>query len=241
MNIFTAIKYIFSSLLLLLITACGDGSNSGFPTADCGTADNLCVSEFIITPNKANVLIGGEQLYQAVATLTDGTEKDITTLVTWSVDNDSIAQLVVNADSVTATGLSNGTANISANYRDMNASAQLSVGAISYNITPSEASILTGMQQRYKAFAIFSDGLQRDITEQVTWASSTPEVASISVNGEVVTAKGLADGATSISASYNDKTLFAQLHVIDATPETLVITPASLSVPVGISQQYNAY
>jgi hypothetical protein len=241
MKIFTSIKYIFSSLLLLLITACGDGSNSGFPSADCGTADNLCVSTFIITPDKANVLIGGQQSYQAVATLTDGSEKDITALVTWSVDNDALAQLEVNADSVAATGLSNGTANILANYRDMNAGAQLSIGAISYNITPSEASILTGMQQRYKAFAIFSDGLQRDITEQMTWASSTPEVASISVNGGVVTATGLVDGATSISASYNDDTLFAQLDVIDATPETLVLTPASLSVPVGVSQQYNAY
>ena len=80
MKIFTSIKYIFSSFLLLLITACGDGSNSGFPSADCGTADNLCVSTFIITPNKANMLIGGQQSYQAVATLTDGSEKDITAL-----------------------------------------------------------------------------------------------------------------------------------------------------------------
>lgn len=235
------IKYLISSLFLLLLSACGDGSNSGFPTADCGTADNLCVSELTITPNKATVLIGGEQDYQAIATLTDGSERNVTDLVTWSVDDTSLAVLVADSDSVIATGLSDGTVTILASYRDLNVTAQLSVGAIAFNITPSEAGILTGMHQSYKAFAILPDGVQLEITDQVTWASSQPDVASINANGETVRATGLTSGATSISASYNGESLFAELLVISATPETLVITPASSNMPVGTSLQYNAY
>ena len=74
-------KYFFLSILLLLLSACGDGNNSGFPTG-CGNEANLCVSQLIITPKTAAVLVGGQQSYQAIAILTDGNERDITEKVT---------------------------------------------------------------------------------------------------------------------------------------------------------------
>ena len=240
MTFISSTKYLILSLLLLLLTACGDGSNSGFPTADCGGEGNLCVSEFTITPNNAAVLINDSQTYQAIATLTDGSALDISERVTWAVDNAAIATLSV-AGSIVATGVADGIAIITGQYRGMNASAQLSVGIITFSIMPSTATILTDMQQNYQAFAIFPNGVQIEITEQVAWASDNSAIATINDAGSLVTATGLSEGLATISASYNGNAIDAQLNVINSTAETLLITPASAVMPLGTAQQYSAF
>ncbi|KGJ97652.1 beta strand repeat-containing protein [Colwellia psychrerythraea] len=241
MQLFNSIKYVLLSSLLLLLTACGEGSNSGFPTAECGNASNLCINSFVINPDKAAILLGGTQTYQAIATLTDGSERDITELVTWSVDDQEKAVIVVDGSSVIATGLAEGSVNILANYRGIDVTAQLSVGAITFTISPIEASILTGMVQSYKAFAILPSGVQIDVTEQATWTSINPIIASLTADGANVEVTGLTSGVDAISATYNGTSIFAQLTVISTTPESLLITPASTTLPAGTSQQYNAY
>lgn len=241
MKIFTSIKYLFSSLLLLVLSACGDGSNSGFPTADCGDADNLCVQAITITPEKSAVLVAGYQSYQAIATLTDGSEADITERVSWSVDDTSIATIAADGSTVIATGISNGTAIISAQYRGLQSNAHLSVGAITFSITPSVATILTEMQQSYQAFAVFPNGLQQEVTNQVTWQSDDTDIATINVSESGVTATGLTEGLATISASYNGTSIFAQLNVVDSTAETLLIAPATAILPLGTAKQYSAF
>jgi len=241
MNLLSNTKQLVLSCLMLLLTACGEGSNSGFPTADCGGADNLCVSSFTITPNKAAILIAGLQNYQAIATLTDGSELDITERVSWAVDNTAIATIATDGSTVIATGVANGVAVITGQYRGLNASAQLSVGAITFNITPTVATILTEMQQSYQAFAIFPNGVQVEVTEQVTWQSDNTTVATVTVVGDTVTATGLIEGLATISASYNGKSIYAQLNVINSTAETLVIAPATAIMPLGTAKQYNAF
>ena len=233
-------KYFFLSILLLLLSACGDGSNSGFPSG-CGDEANLCVSQLTITPKAAAVLVSGQQSYQAIAILTDGSERDITEKVTWIIDDSRIATLVVEENHVVATGSADGLATISASYHDLNASAQLLVGAVSVMITPSVSSILTEMEQRYQAFAIFSNGLQVEVTKQVSWQSDNIAVASVRVIDDKVFAKGLTEGVANISASYHGKSIYAQLNVINSTSETLVITPASAVLPKGTATQYQAF
>ena len=234
-------KNLILSLLLLLLTACGEGSNSGFPTADCGGINNLCISSFTITPNKAAILIAGLQNYQAIATLTDGSQLDITERVSWTVDNTAIATIVADGSTVIATGVANGVAVITGQYRGINASAQLSVGAITFNITPTVTTILTEMQQSYQAFAIFPNGVQVEITKQVTWQSDNTAVATVTVVGDKITATGLTEGLATISASYNGKSIYAQLNVINSTAETLVIAPATFIMPIGTAKQYIAF
>jgi len=241
MKLFSHAKYLISSLLLLLLTACGDGSNSGFPTADCGGEGNLCVSEFTITPNKSAILIAGLQNYQAIATLTDGSELDITDRLDWNVDNEAIATISTDGSTVIATGIANGVAVITGQYRGMTASAQLSVGAITFSITPTVSTILTEMQQSYQAFAIFPNGVQVEVTEQVSWASDNSAIATINVTDNLVTASGLTEGLATISASYNGKSIYAQLNVINSTAETLIIAPATAVMPLGTAKQYSAF
>ncbi|PKH54905.1 hypothetical protein CXF83_07945 [Shewanella sp. Choline-02u-19] len=234
-------KLYIASLLLILLSACGDGSNSGFPTADCGGSDDPCVSAFTITPNKSAILLGDTQTYQALATLTDGSETDITELVSWSVEDTAIAVIDQDDSLVVATGLANGVTIIAATYRGLNDTAALSVGAVTFGISPSQASILTGMVQPYQAFAILPNGVQLNITERVNWTSDSPSIATMSVDGANVVATGLTHGLAVISAEYNGASIVAQLTVINSVPETLVITPASLVMSVGAATQYSAY
>lgn len=233
-------KYLILSLLMLLLSACGDGSNSGFPSG-CGGEGNLCVSQLTISPKTSAVLVSGQQSYKAIAILTDGSELDITDKVTWFIDDSSIATLSVEGNRVVATGVADGLATVSASYHDLNASSQLLVGAISVSITPSVSTILTEMAQSYQAFAIFSNGLQVEVTQQVSWQSDNLAVASIDRVGDNVIAKGLTEGLAVISASYNGKSIYAQLNVVNSTAETLVITPASTVIPKGTATQYSAF
>lgn len=241
MNYIHNIKLAILSLLLIILSGCdSDSNNTGFPSG-CGGANNLCVSALTITPNKSAVLVNGQQSYKAIATLTDDSKLDITDKVTWSVDNVAIATLEVEGSNVIATGVTDGLVTIIANYHDSNARAELLVGEISVSITPTVSTILTGMEQRYQAFATFPNGLQLDVTSQLTWQSTNTTVASISQTDNGVKVKGLTEGAVSISANYQNKSIYSQLNVVNSTLETLIIAPATTVLPKGTTKQYSAF
>ncbi len=67
-------------------------------------------------------------------------------------------------------------------------------------VTPANASVPVGGTQPYAATGTYSDGSVQDLTGQVTWASSHPEVATINANG---VATAIAPGTTTISAALN--------------------------------------
>ena len=237
-------KIIFSAMLLLLLSACGGGSShSGFPSSDCGASNDLCVASLEITPKFAGILAGETKRYQAIATLTDGSEQDISDKVTWSIDKDNIATLSADASTgqVVATGIASGVTIISAAYRTLQANAHLSVGVTSFTITPAFNTVLTGMTQRYRAFAVLSNGLQYDITNKLTWSVDDINIATLSVTDEQVIATALTVGSAIISATYNGHTITANLDVINEVPDTLIIAPISEIIPVGTTQQYNAF
>jgi plastocyanin len=85
----------------------------------------------------------------------------------------------------------------------------------SINVTPANASLNVGSTQAYSATGVFSDNSTQNITSQVTWASATPSVATISSAG---LATGVAPGTSTISASMNGIT--GQTNVTVSTSQT---------------------
>ncbi|MCK5881859.1 MAG: Ig-like domain-containing protein, partial [Sinobacterium sp.] len=241
MSFIKPLKYSIFLCLYLLLSACGSESNSGFPRADCGAHDNLCINSLAITPKFSSILIDGEKPFRAIATLTDGSEKDISRDVTWSVGDESIAKLNLGDSQVVATGLKAGITTISVSYRGMQSVAQLSVGVISYSITPVVSTILTAMTQKYQAFAILPNGLQLDVTASVTWTIDDEAVASLTATGEEVVVTGLAIGKANILASYAGHSISAALNVINEAPNTLLISPIGAVIPAGTLKQYSAF
>ena len=85
---------------------------------------------------------------------------------------------------------------------------------ISLWIEPATASVAPGGTVSLRAMGEFNEGRPADVTEQVSWTSADPAVASVS-NGEgtrgVVT--GVAPGTTTISASAQGLTASATVSV----------------------------
>ncbi|HEX7838546.1 MAG TPA: Ig-like domain-containing protein, partial [Kofleriaceae bacterium] len=83
-------------------------------------------------------------------------------------------------------------------------------------VTPAHAAIAAGTTQAFTATGTFTDGDVRDLTEQVTWASSVPAAAQVSnAAGTRGVATGLAAGAPSITATLAGVTGAAPLIVIN--------------------------
>jgi len=71
----------------------------------------------------------------------------------------------------------------------------------------------------------------------VTWAATTPAIASINNAG---LATGLSPGSTPISATSGTVTGSTSLTVAPPTLSSIAVTPASITVGVGATQQYTA-
>ena len=72
------------------------------------------------------------------------------------------------------------------------------VGVSSIAITPS-TTIAAGSQQQMSAMCTYTDNSTSDCTASVTWASSSPDVTTISTTGLVT---GVSSGSSTISGSY---------------------------------------
>ncbi len=89
-------------------------------------------------------------------------------------------------------------------------------------VTPTTPTIQAATTQQFTATGTYSDGTTQNLMSQVTWASATPAVATISASG---LATGLSIGASTISATFSGITGSTVLTV-EAPP--LAINTASL-------------
>src|SRR5262249_5348536 len=100
-----------------------------------------------------------------------------------------------------ATGVNAGTSTISATMGTVSGSTVLTVTAAvlqSIAVTPANPSIAKGSTQQFTATGTFSDASTQNLTSQVTWASATPTVATITTPS---LATGVNAGTSTISAT----------------------------------------
>jgi len=83
------------------------------------------VSSLAVSPAVATVLVGGSQQFIALATLTDGSQSDVTNLTSWSSSDTSVATIA--AATGLAAGVNVGSSTITAAYASFSAQAQLNV------------------------------------------------------------------------------------------------------------------
>src|SRR5262249_34998658 len=110
----------------------------------------------------------------------------------------------------------------------------------SLQISPTNPSVAAGLKQKFTATGKFSDGSTRDMTASVTWASSSPSVATINVSGTPGLAKGVAPGSTTISATSGGVSGTTTLAVGNALLTSIAVTPGNATIPLGVQQQFTA-
>ncbi|MCE9500539.1 MAG: Ig-like domain-containing protein, partial [Leptospira sp.] len=110
--------------------------------------------------------------------------------------------------------------------------------AVSLSITPLNASIAKGSALQYQVTATAADGTTFNVTQNATWSSSNPSIASVSSTG---LASGEQIGSAIISASFSGVTASASLSVTAPTVSSITIHPANTTIGDGDSVAYTAF
>lgn len=196
------------------------GIGAGMATVTATLDTVSAASTLTVTPTISRIAIDPEMLtikhhasgrLSAIATMTDGSSRDITSEVTWTSSNDSVTSVSVGA----VAGNTPGSASITATLETFSASAAITVEPViqSVSISPSSVSLEIGQSASFTASCTYSDGSTGDVTSSATWDSSNGSVATVNGSGGVVAIGG---GTATIRVSVGNAS--ATTSVIVATP-----------------------
>ncbi|NRB40887.1 MAG: Ig-like domain-containing protein, partial [Pseudomonadales bacterium] len=213
------------------------------------TVTDATVIQLMVAPLNTEIIVSTTAQYSATAILSDGSRHDVTTLVSWTTENHSIAQI----DSLgLATGISKGASAIKASYIDgsinLSAEAILTVTGpekplLFIDLNPVSAAVLINSTQQYTATAVFEDGSKQDVTDDVHWSSTDQRLAIISATGLAV---GVSTGVTKIraSATYFGISYSSQTQLTVEAPTAVItaiqVLPNDTAILIGASQSYIA-
>jgi uncharacterized protein YjdB len=223
-----------------LATAVGTATISATSGTVTGTASLTVMPAVLlglnIVPATLSLPLGSSSQFQAIATLSDGTQQNVSSTVTWQTSQSGVA--TVNAQGyATATG--KGVAQLSASYQGMAGNASITVGApalVRITVSPNQVSLPVGETGQFTATGTYTDGSTQNLTQSVTWSSSA-SIASVSPAG---TALAKAVGTATISATSGTLAGTASLAVTSAVAVSLSVAPATLSLPLGTGSQLQA-
>jgi uncharacterized protein YjdB len=213
-------------------------ATSGSVTAsDTLTVTSATLVSIAVSPQNLSVPKGTGQPLNAVATFSDGSQRNITDSATWSVVPTGIA--IVSGTGV-FTGQAVGSATVTASLASISGSDALIVSpaaVVSIAVSPRSLSVPKGMPTPLSAVATFSDGTQQNITGSATWSAAPPGVATISAAGVVT---GQAVGSATITASLASVSGSDALTVSPAALVSIAVNPQNLSVPKGTTTPLSA-
>jgi plastocyanin len=180
-----------------------------------------------ITPANPSIPIGEVQPFRAIGTYSDNSTKDLTTQVHWVSASTAVASISnASISAGVATGLATGSSQITATFDNITGSTTLTVTPVILEmimLTPLATSVNVGGTVQFVAMGMYSDNSMVDFTNQVTWSSSNPSVASISdAAGSKGLATGVAPGTSIISASMAGLTGSTSLTVNAPPPPPLI-------------------
>jgi trimeric autotransporter adhesin len=120
-------------------------------------------------------------------------------------------------------------------------SASVLQGLVSIKVTPATASIPVSGTQQYTATGTYNDGSSKDVTASSIWTAAdvAPAVGVATILPSGV-ATGKVIGLSTITATLGGKSNSATLTVSSATVVSIMVTPATASIPVTLTQQYTA-
>ena len=229
-----------------MVTAAAAGSGTvsakfGAVTGSANLTVNAALVSIAVTPANPSIAAGTTQQFMAIGTYSDATTQNLTGSVTWSSSILATATIVTSGPTHgLASAVAAGSTTISATLGAISGSTNLTVTSAvitSIAVTPANANIPLGIAQQYTATGTFSDSSVQDVTGVVTWNSSVPGVASITVSG---LATGLSIGTTNMSATLGAVSSSAPLMVNAANLASITIAPANGSIAQGTSIQLTA-
>ncbi len=234
-----------------LATPAGTGSTAisatlgGVTGGTTLTVTSATLVSIQVTPTNRSISKGTTQLITATGIYSDNSTQDLTTQVTWSSSDASVAS-ISNAAGTNglATSLAVGSTVIGAALGNVSGATTLNVTAaalVSIEVSPTDPSIPKGTTQQFVATGIYSDNSTQDLTAQVIWSSSDTSVAYI---GNAADSSGLATsvatGSAVIKAALGSVSGTTTLGVTAATLVSIEVNPADTAIPMEVTQQFTA-
>lgn len=202
------------------------------------------LTSIAVNPANPSVAAGVTQQFTAQGTFSNNSTSDVSSQVTWSSSDSSVATVSTSGLATTyAPGTTTITATVSALNGVLTATTTLTVttatltsvvvtdlsSPIALPTSAGTFQIARGTSHQFLAYGIYSDGGERvipnAITTSVTWASTPVTVATITNAG---LAKGVSAGSATITATDPATSIAgtATLNVTSATASTIAVAPA---------------
>src|SRR5215472_1224930 len=212
------------------------GSLGGIQGSATATVTDATLSSITIAPPGPSIAKGTMVELTATGNFSDGTTQDLTTQVSWTSGDDTIAQVSnISETEGLVTGLSAGNTSITATLNGVEGSTNVTVTAAtltSITVTPPILSVPRITTVPLTAICNFSDMTTQDCTSQVSWTSADETIAQVSnVLGSEGLVTGMGVGATSITATLNGIGSSAAVTVSAATLTSITVTPPGPSIP----------
>lgn len=218
---------------------------TGSATLNVGGAGSVTLQSIVVTPANATISTGSTRQFTATGNYSDGSTQNLTSQVNWASTNTGVATI---SNALVSKGLASavaaGTTNITATFQAVTGQTGLTVSSATLSsiaVTPAAPALPAGYRLPFRATGTYSDGSTQDITNNVTWASVTTAVATISnAAGSKGLATGVAVGTSSISATLGAVSGSTVLTVNNATLTSIAVTPASFTLARFATRQLTA-
>jgi hypothetical protein len=192
-----------------------------------------------VTPAAPSIGVGAQQSFTAIGTFSGGSTQTLASAL-WSSSTTTVAPVTGDSTNTgVAVAAAQGTTTITASATGVTGSTTLTVTAAaltSITLSPLGGAVVPlGETLQFSVTGVYSDGSTQDLTSSATWSSSNSSIAAISSGG---LATGLLQGTTSIQASSGSMNAATNLSVGTPAIVSIAITPATATISLGSSQQY---
>ncbi len=216
-------------------------ATSGTVSGSTGVSVASAILTKIVIPTQTVTIANGTAYqFTAFGYYNDGSKHNLTMKVGWTSTDTTVATIGAGTGRAQAAGV--GSTTITATLGSVSGSATLNVTAAtiqSITVGPSSTTIPPLTTEAFIAIGTFSDMSTQNLTQQVTWTSSKPAVATISNSpGSYGVATGVSPGgSTKISAQFAfggaSATGSAPLDVSSVTVSSIAVTPQTAGLGVG--------
>ncbi len=160
-----------------------------------------------VTPTNPTAHLGINQSFVAVVLLDNSTTQTVTGSATWTSSDVTVATVgATGASAGVATPIKAGTTTITATYQGLAGTAVLAVSGAALSsiaITPTPLGVVVGGHQQLIATGTWSDSTTADITNSVTWLSSSDAIATVSnASGSRGLFTAVTAGAVTVTAEF---------------------------------------
>lgn len=210
------------------------------------TTAQVTVGEAVITKLSCNadqynnywVTAGLTQKIMVTATYSDNSTKDVTNTVSYGIGNGTIAKV---DDTGTITGLNVGRTTLSFWLSGYGAVGGYYINVTepvitAVNIDTDTYSLQVNTVKNVSVTATYSDNSTKDVTNSATYEIANTNIASVDSTGKIT---GLAPGTSTLTVSYNGKTVVAEVIVKDPAGRDIYEPNDSIATAYEISRNTN--